>query len=34
MEPGMNDKTAVDWSLVAMGVAMVLAIAFVLSHLI
>ena len=34
MEPGISDKSAVDWSLVAMGVTMIVSAAFILAHLI
>lgn len=34
MEPGINDKTAIDGSLVAMGVVVIIAIAFLLSQLV
>jgi hypothetical protein len=33
MGPGMNDKSNVDWSLVLMGITMVLSLAFLLSQL-
>ena len=33
MGPGMNDKSNLDWSLVMMGITMVLALAFLLSQL-
>ncbi len=33
MEPGVDDKTGVDWSLYAMGAAIVVAVAFMLAHL-
>jgi hypothetical protein len=34
MEPGMQDKNPVDWSLVAMGAAMLVSAAYVVSHLV
>ncbi len=33
MGPGMHDKDTVDWSLVLMGIVMVLSLAFLLAHL-
>lgn len=33
MEPGIDDKTAVDWQLIAMGIALALAIVVVLVNL-
>lgn len=33
MGPGMQDKDNVDWSLVLMGITMVVSIAFLLAHL-
>jgi hypothetical protein len=33
MGPGMHDKDTVDWSLVLMGITMVISIAFLLTHL-
>jgi hypothetical protein len=34
MQPGISDKKAVDWSLVAMGGTMIVSAAFILSHLV
>ena len=33
MGPGMNDKNNLDWSLVMMGITMVVSLAFLLSQL-
>ena len=33
MGPGIDDKNNVDWSLVVMGITMVLSLAFILSQL-
>ncbi len=33
MGPGINDKNNLDWSLVLMGITMVLSLAFLLSQL-
>jgi len=33
MGPGINDKNNVDWSLVLMGITMVISLAFLLSQL-
>ena len=33
MGPGITDKNNVDWSLVMMGITMVMAVAFLLSQL-
>jgi hypothetical protein len=33
MGPGINDKNNIDWSLVLMGITMVLSLAFLLSQL-
>jgi len=33
MGPGIDDKSNVDWSLVMMGITMVMAVAFLLSQL-
>ncbi len=33
MGPGMNDKNNLDWSLVMMGITMVVSLAFMLSQL-
>ena len=33
MGPGITDKNNVDWSLVLMGITMVISLAFVLSQL-
>lgn len=33
MGPGIHDKDNIDWSLVAMGITMVISLAFLLSQL-
>ena len=33
MGPGINDKNNEDWSLVLMGITMVISLAFILSQL-
>jgi len=33
MGPGITDKSNIDWSLVLMGITMVISLAFVLSQL-
>jgi len=33
MGPGIDDKSNVDWSLVMMGITMVISLAFILSQL-
>ena len=33
VQPGSQDRAPVDWSLVAMGIAIVASLAFVFTHL-